>query len=184
VGSSVLDAVAEDDQWLWDINFHGVVNGTRASLPLLVEQDRGAIVNTSSVFGLMGIPYQSAYCSSKFAVRGFTDSLRQELRGSGVRAITVHPGGVKTSIARNARITKDPFGLGRSGEEVAAAFESMLRTSPEKAAAVIHRGVERGKARILIGPDAYLVDVVARIAPTHYYDLAAPLVERQMGRRK
>ena len=82
--SSVLDAVPEDDDWLWDINFHGVVNGTRAFLPILVEQDTGAIVNTSSVFGLAGMPNQSAYCSAKFAVRGFTDSLRQELRGTGV----------------------------------------------------------------------------------------------------
>ncbi|HEX6449247.1 MAG TPA: SDR family oxidoreductase [Trebonia sp.] len=184
VGSSVLHAVPEDDQWLWDINFHGVVNGTRAFLPILAEQDSGAIVNTSSVFGLMGIPYQSAYCASKFAVRGFTDSLRQELRRTGVRAVTVHPGGIKTNIARNARIPEDPFGLGRSGDEVAAAFESALRTSPDKAAAVIQRGVERGKARILIGPDAYMVDALARIAPTHYFDLAAPLVERQMGRRR
>lgn len=184
VGSSVADAVPEDDQWLWDINFHGVVNGTRAFLPILTEQDSGAIVNTSSVFGLMGIPYQSAYCASKFAVRGFTDSLRHELRRTGVRAVTVHPGGIKTNIARNARVRKDPFGLGRSGEEVTAAFESVLRTSPEKAAAVIHRGVERGKARILIGPDAYAVDALARIAPAHYWDLVAPLVEAQMGRRR
>ncbi|HEV3381101.1 MAG TPA: SDR family oxidoreductase [Trebonia sp.] len=182
VGSSVLAAVPEDDQWLWDINFHGVVNGTRAFLPVLAAQDSGVVVNTSSVFGLMGIPYQSAYCASKFAVRGFTDSLRQELRGTGVRAVTVHPGGIKTNIARSARIRQDPFGLGRSPEEVAAAFESMFRTSPEKAAAVIHRGVEHGKARILIGPDAYLVDALARIAPTRYFDLAAPLVERQLGR--
>lgn len=182
VGSSVLDAVPEDDQWLWDINFHGVVNGTRAFLPILAAQDSGAIVNTSSVFGLMGIPYQSAYCASKFAVRGFTDSLRQELRGTGVRAVTVHPGGIKTNIARNARVRQDPFGLGRPPEDVTAAFESVLRTSPEKAAAVIHHGVERGKARILIGADAYMADLLARIAPVHYFDLAAPLVERQMGR--
>src|ERR1700752_135993 len=175
VASSVLDADPDDDEWLRQINFDGVVNGTRAFLPILAEQDEGVIVNTSSVFGLVGMPYQSAYCASKFAVRGFTDALRQELRGTGVRAVTVHPGGIKTNIARNARIAQDPFGLGRSGDEVAAAFESMLRTSPEKAAAVIHRGVERGKARILIGPDAYMVDVLARIAPTHYFDLAAPL---------
>jgi NADP-dependent 3-hydroxy acid dehydrogenase YdfG len=184
VGSSVLQSVPEDDQWLWDINFHGVVNGTRAFLPILAEQDGGAIVNTSSVFGLMGIPYQSAYCAAKFAVRGFTDSLRQELRGTGVRAVTVHPGGIKTSIARNARVRQDPFGLDRTPQEVTAAFESMFRTTPEKAAEVIQRGVERGKARILIGQDAYVVDVLARVAPTHYFDLAAPLVERQMGRRR
>ena len=77
----------------WAINYEGVVNGIRAFLPILLRQDSGAIVNTSSVFGLVGIPYQSAYCASKFAVRGFTDSLRQELRGTGVHAITVHPGG-------------------------------------------------------------------------------------------
>ncbi|HSZ40790.1 MAG TPA: SDR family oxidoreductase [Trebonia sp.] len=182
VGSSVLGAVPEDDQWLWDINFHGVVNGTRAFLPILAEQDSGAIVNTSSVFGLMGIPYQSAYCASKFAVRGFTDSLRQELRGTGVRAVTVYPGGIKTNIARNARVRADPFGLGRPPEEIAAAFEANFRTTPERAAAVIHHGVERGKARILIGPDAHLVDVLARVAPTHYFDLAAPIMERQMTR--
>jgi len=180
VGSSVLDAVPADDQWLWDINFHGVVNGTRAFLPLLLEAGSGAMVNTSSVFGLLGIPYQSAYCASKFAVRGFTDSLRHELRGTGVRAVTVHPGGIKTNIARNARIRKDPFGLGRPATEVAAQFETALRTSPEKAAAVIHRGVERGKARILIGPDAYLVDALARIAPVRGYGVLAPLVESRM----
>ena len=86
VASSVLDADPGDDEWLRQINFDGVVNGTRAFLPILVEQDDGVIVNTSSVFGLVGMPYQSAYCASKFAVRGFTDALRQELRGTGVRA--------------------------------------------------------------------------------------------------
>ena len=83
-------------------------NGVRAFLPILLEQDAGAIVNTSSVFGLLGIPYQSAYCASKFAVRGFTDSLRQELRGTGVRAITVHPGGITTNIARNGAHAQGP----------------------------------------------------------------------------
>jgi NADP-dependent 3-hydroxy acid dehydrogenase YdfG len=171
--STVLDAVPEDDQWLWDINFHGVVNGTRAFLPILVEQNLGAIVNTSSVFGLAGMPYQSAYCSAKFAVRGFTDSLRQELRGTGVRAINVHPGGIRTNIARNARIRKDPEGLGRTKEQMAAQFEAITMTSPEKAAAIIHSGVEKGRARILVGPDAYLFDALTRIAPTHYYSVMA-----------
>ncbi len=171
--STVLDAVPEDDQWLWDINFHGVVNGTRAFLPILVEQNHGAIVNTSSVFGLAGMPYQSAYCSAKFAVRGFTDSLRQELRGTGVRAINVHPGGIRTNIARNARIRKDPEGLGRTKEQMAAQFEAITMTSPEKAAAIIHSGVEKGRARILVGPDAYLFDALTRIAPTHYYSVMA-----------
>jgi NADP-dependent 3-hydroxy acid dehydrogenase YdfG len=178
VASSVLDADPGDDEWLRQINFDGVVNGTRAFLPILVEQGEGVIVNTSSVFGLLGMPYQSAYCASKFAVRGFTDSLRQELRGTGVSAVNVHPGGVRTSIARNARVRRDPEGRGRSHQEMAADFEAILMTSPDQAARIICRGVEQGKARILVGPDAYVFDALARIAPTHYYDVIARLEPR------
>jgi NADP-dependent 3-hydroxy acid dehydrogenase YdfG len=178
VTSTVLDTVAEDDEWLHDINFHGVVNGTRAFLPILVEQDDGVVVNTSSVFGLVGMPNQSAYCAAKFAVRGFTDSLRQELRGTGVRAVNIHPGGITTNIARNARMRKDPEGLGRTKEQMAAQFEAITMTSPEKAAAIIHAGLDRGKARILVGPDAYLFDALARITPTHYYSVIARVRSR------
>src|SRR6516225_5402467 len=173
VASSVLDADPGDDEWLRQTNFDGVVNGTRAFLPILVEQDSGVIVNTSSVFGLVGVPYNSAYCASKFAVRGFTDALRQELRGTGVSAVTVHPGGITTNIVRNARIRKDPEGRGRSHDQMAADFEAVTMTSPGKAAEIICRGVERGKARILVGPDAYVFDALARVAPTHYYDVMA-----------
>jgi NADP-dependent 3-hydroxy acid dehydrogenase YdfG len=178
VASSVLGADPGDDEWLRQINFDGVVNGTRAFLPILTEQDTGVIVNTSSVFGLLGMPYQSAYCASKFAVRGFTDALRQELRGTGVSAVTVHPGGITTNIARNARVRTDPEGRGRSHEQMAADFEAVTLTSPDKAAQIICRGVERGKARILVGPDAYVFDALARIAPSHYFDLMAPLEKR------
>ncbi|RZS43109.1 NADP-dependent 3-hydroxy acid dehydrogenase YdfG [Herbihabitans rhizosphaerae] len=184
LSSSVLDALPEDDQWLHDINFHGVVNGTRAFLPILVEQDTGVIVNTSSVFGLLGIPHQSAYCAAKFAVRGFTDSLRQELRGTGVSAVNLHPGGITTNIARNARMRKDPEGLGRTKEQMAAQFEAMTMTSPDKAAEIIHKGVERGKARVLVGPDAYLFDALARIAPTHYFTVIARLQARLRAKQK
>ena len=182
VSSSVLDADPGDDEWLRQINFDGVVNGTRAFLPILVEQDSGVIVNTSSVFGLVGMPNQSAYCASKFAVRGFTDSLRQELRGTGVSAVTVHPGGIRTNIARNARVRKDPDGLGRSREQMAADFEAITMTTPDKAAEIICRGVERGKARILVGPDAYVFDALARVAPTHYYDVMARFEKRLRNR--
>lgn len=184
VASTVLDAVPEDDDWLFETNFRGVVNGTRAFLPILVEQDDGVIVNTSSVFGLLGMPYNSAYCASKFAIRGFTDALRQELRGTGVRAVTVHPGGITTNIARNARVRKDPEGLGRTKEQMAAQFEAMTMTSPDKAAAIIHKGVERGRARILVGPDAYLFDALARIAPTHYYSVLSRLQSRMRARTR
>jgi NADP-dependent 3-hydroxy acid dehydrogenase YdfG len=176
VASSVLDSVPEDDDWLWDINFHGVVNGTRAFLPILVEQNEGAIVNTSSVFGLVGMPNQSAYCSAKFAVRGFTDSLRQELRGTGVTAINVHPGGINTNIVRNARFRRDPEGRGRSHEQMAQEFAALTMTEPDKAAAIIHRGVEQGKARILVGPDAHLFDILGRMTPTRYYDVLGRLM--------
>lgn len=182
VASSVLDANPDDDNWLWDINFGGVVNGTRAFLPILVEQDSGAIVNTSSVFGLAGMPNQSAYCSAKFAVRGFTDSLRQELRGTGVTAINVHPGGINTNIVRNARFRKDPDGRGRSHEQMVQEFAAITMTQPDKAAEVIHKGVEAGKARILVGPDAYLFDILTRVAPTHYYDLLGTVVGRLRSR--
>jgi NADP-dependent 3-hydroxy acid dehydrogenase YdfG len=184
LSSSVLEAVADDDNWLWDVNFHGVVNGTRAFLPILVEQGCGVIVNTSSVFGLAGMPSQSAYCAAKFAVRGFTDSLRQELRGTGVSAVNVHPGGINTNIVRNARFRKDPDGRGRSHEQMVAEFAAITMTQPAKAAEIIHRGVEQGKARILVGPDAYVFDILTRLAPTRYYDLLSVIEARLRDRAK
>lgn len=183
VTNSVKDAIPDDDQWLHRINFGGVVNGTRAFLPILLEQDEGVIVNTSSVYGLIGVPYQSAYCSAKFAVRGYTESLRHELKRTGVRAVTVHPGGITTNIARNARIRMDPEGLGRSSAELAELFDKMTMTSADKAAAIIHAGVEKGKVRILVGPDAHLIDALARLTPTHSYEILSKLATR-MAKRK
>ncbi|OZC87703.1 acetoin dehydrogenase [Rhodococcus sp. 05-340-1] len=167
VQASVADGNPEDDRWLWDINFHGVVNGTRAFLPLFIGQGNGVIVNTSSVYGLLAVPHHSAYCASKFAVRGYTESLRQELAGTGVRSVTVHPGGIKTNIARDARVAVDPEGRGRTAEQIAEAFDAAAMTSPERAAETIHRGVDRGRSRILVGPDAVAVDLASRLAPSH-----------------
>ena len=175
VSSTVAAAAIEDDEWLHSINFEGVVHGVRAFLPVLLEQGSGTIVNTSSVFGLAGIPHQSAYCASKFAVRGFTESLRHELEGTGVRAITVHPGGVKTNIARDGRMHTDPRGLGRSREQMADEFDALVRTTPERAAEIIHKGVDAGKARILVGPDAYVFDLVTRLAPSHYWPVLSAI---------
>lgn len=124
------------------------------------------------------MPNQSAYCAAKFAVRGFTDSLRQELRGTGVSAVTVHPGGIKTNIIRNARIHTELDERGRSQEQMAADFDKMALTTPDKAAEIIHRGVERGRSRVLVGPDAYVFDALARIAPTHYFGVMARLYDR------
>jgi NADP-dependent 3-hydroxy acid dehydrogenase YdfG len=179
---SVADGAVEDDEWVVEVNFQGVVNGVRAFLPILLEQDSGVLVNTSSVFGLLGMPFQSAYCASKFAVRGFTDSLRQELRGTGVRAVNVHPGGVKTNIARNARYHAHPLQPDLSHEDAARAFDAIALTTPERAARIIHRGVTAGRSRILVGPDAYLFDALARLAPSRYFDLIA-LLEPLIARR-
>ncbi len=168
---SVADGSPEDDQWVMDINYGGVVNGVSAFLPILLKQGSGAIVNTSSVFGLVGFPNQSAYCASKFAVRGYTDALRQELRGTGVRAANVHPGGVKTNIVRNARFRSDHRGKNTELSQAALEFDAIARCSPERAAKIIHEGIDAGKARILIGTDAYVFDALGRVLPTHYYEV-------------
>jgi NADP-dependent 3-hydroxy acid dehydrogenase YdfG len=170
---TIADAAIEDDEWVHAVNFGGVVNGTHAFLPLLLAQGSGVIVNTSSAFGLVGIPAQSAYCASKFAVRGFTESLRQELRGTGVRAVCVHPGGVTTNIARNARYHTHPTRQGVTREQAVEEFDRITMTTPERAARVIHNGVKAGRSRVLVGPDAYLFDFLARTMPTHYYTVLA-----------
>jgi NADP-dependent 3-hydroxy acid dehydrogenase YdfG len=181
---SVAEGSIEDDEWVLGVNFGGVVNGVRAFLPILLRQDSGVLVNTSSVFGLVGIPHQSAYCASKFAVRGFTDSLRQELRGTGVRAVNVHPGGVKTNIVRNARFHTHPSRPAMTKDEAVDEFEALSRTTPERAAEIIHNGVKAGRSRILVGPDAYLFDVLARTLPTRYFDVLEPIAERAARRRR
>ncbi|MBJ7330584.1 MAG: SDR family oxidoreductase [Solirubrobacteraceae bacterium] len=173
---TIAEAAVEDDEWVLQVNFDGVVHGIRSFLPILLKQNSGVIVNTSSVFGLMGFPGQSAYCASKFAVRGYTESLRHELRGTGVRAIAVHPGGIKTNILANARFHSDPSGENQSHEQAAAQFEKLAMTTPEKAAKIIHKGIERGQARIRIGGDAVALDWLTRAAPTRYYDVLERLM--------
>lgn len=168
VSQTAADAAVEDDEWVVNINFWGVVHGTRAFLPILLAQGDGAIVNVSSVFGLIGFPTQSAYCASKFAVRGYTESLRHELRGTGVRAVTVHPGGIKTNIVKNARFHVDDRG-GTDHEAMVREFARIARTSPADAAKTIHSGVEKGRDRILIGPDAAILSLLTRVAPARYF---------------
>ena len=170
VSQSVAGAAPEDDEWVIDVNYWGVVHGTRAYLPILLEQDSGVIVNTSSVFGLIGFPTQSTYCASKHAVRGFTEALRHELRGTGVRAVNVHPGGVATNIVRNARFHVDDRG-NTDKQVLVTDFDKVARTSSEKAAEIIQRGVERGKGRILIGGDAAFLSALIRVAPVRYYSV-------------
>jgi NADP-dependent 3-hydroxy acid dehydrogenase YdfG len=180
VSQLAADAALEDDEWVMDVNLNGVLHGTRAFLPILLEQGDGAIVNVSSVFGLIGFPSQTAYCASKFAVRGYTEALRHELRDTGVRAVTVHPGGINTSIVENARFHADDRG-NTDRTVMETDFRKVARTSPERAAKVIHQGVERGKDRILIGRDAAALSLLTRVAPVRYFDvikMLEPLVRR------
>ena len=157
----------ESFHWLMDINFWGVVHGTLAFLPHLKASGDGHVINISSVFGLLGIPSQSAYNSAKFAVRGFTDALRTELdiERSGVSATTIHPGGIRTNIARNGRFEFAEHEEAVDAEQAAVDFERLARTTPQKAARLILGAVEKNKRRALIGPDAHLFDAAARISP-------------------
>jgi len=157
----------EDLRWLMDINFWGMVYGVKYFLPMLKREPRAHIVNLSSVFGLIAPAGQAAYSASKFAVRGFTEALRHELAPTNVCVSCVHPGGIRTAIARSARLGASTPAARR--EESIARFEKLARTPPEKAAAAILRGVERREPRILIGMDAYQVDVLQRLRPATYW---------------
>ena len=162
--STVEDSDYENLEWLMGINFWGVVYGTQAFLPLLRKSTQGHLVNLSSVFGLFSVPTQSAYNAAKFAVRGYTEALRQEMEGTNVHVCCVHPGGIKTNIARVARggdgtMTPDD----RDSE-----FKKMARTSPETAAEKIITAIEKRKKRLLIGTDAVILSLICRLFPVSY----------------
>ena len=171
LGAMVESMSYQDFEWLMNINFWGVVYGTKAFLPHLKASGEGHIVNVSSAFGLISFPSQSAYNAAKFAVRGFTDSLRMELEieKAPVSVTTVHPGGIKTNIVRNARI--DPASVSEIGGDVEKARRDAERpfiTSPQKAARQILAAVQRDRRRALIGPDAKVIDFVSRL-PAGFY---------------
>jgi NAD(P)-dependent dehydrogenase (short-subunit alcohol dehydrogenase family) len=161
----------QDFRWLMDINFWGVVYGVNYFLPLLMKERRAQIVNTSSLLGFFGASGQGAYCASKFAVRGYTESLHHELLGTNVGVTCVHPGFVRTSIAENAKVGQRAGGKLR--QESLTRFAKVARTDATTAAAKILRGVALGKARVLIGPDAYFVDIWQRLKPASYWNLIA-----------
>lgn len=166
----------DDFRLLMNINFWGTVYGVKFFLPLLKREKRAQIVNISSVFGMVAPAGQCAYAASKFAVRGFTEALRHELQGSNVGVSCVHPGGIRTQIARRARIGAGVTGTGH--HEKADRFERLLRTSPEVAAARILRGVERREPRILIGSQAYQVDILQRLRPATYWKTLSRRLEK------
>ena len=184
LGATVEDMSYEDFEWLMGINFWGVVHGTKAFLPHLKAAGEGHIVNVSSVFGLIGVPTQSAYNASKFAVRGFTEALRQELEmeGGRVSCTSVHPGGIKTNIARSARINASMKDLtGVDGEKSTAEFEKLFSTTADQAAATILKGVRKNARRILIGLDARAIDSFQRSLPANYQALLTGAFK--LGRR-
>lgn len=159
----------KDIERVMDVDFWGVVNGTKSFLPHLIESGDGHVVNVSSVFGLFSVPGQAAYNSAKFAVRGFTEALRQEmaLAKHPVKVTCVHPGGIKTAIARNATAAE-----GIDVAQMAKAFDTKLaKTSPEKAAKIILEAVRKDRARVLVGADAKVLDVIVRIAGSNYQRL-------------
>lgn len=172
----------EDFEWLMSINFWGVVHGTKAFLPHLKAAGEGHVINMSSVFGLISVPGQAAYNAAKFAVRGFTDALRMELELNpcGVSCTTVHPGGVKTNIARNARVDPSVAATLSHPDAAADEFDKMARTTPESAARQILLGVTRDRRRVLVGPDAAVIDVVSRLPAA----AAQRLIERRATRRR
>jgi short-subunit dehydrogenase len=181
LGATIEDTRYEDFEWLMNINFWGVVYGTKAFLPHLRAAGEGHIVNVSSVFGLIGVPTQGAYNAAKFAVKGFTEALRQELEVESVPigVTCVHPGGIKTNIARNARVTHRK---GWTDERSTSDFEKSFSTTPEKAAADILSAILKNRRRQLIGGDAVFIDLMQRMLPTLYQRLVVAGARRR--RRK
>ena len=168
----------KDIERVMDVDYWGVVNGTKAFLPHLIASGDGHVINISSVFGLFAVPGQAAYNSAKFAVRGFTEALRQEMMVARhpVKVTTVHPGGIKTAIARNATAAE---GVDSAG--LAEWFDTkMARTSPERAAQIILEGVAKNKARVLVGTDAKILDIFVRVTGPGYHKALVALARRAM----
>jgi short-subunit dehydrogenase len=184
LGGMFGDVDADDFDWLININFGATVRLTRAFLPVLAREDAAQLVNVSSIFGIIAPPGQTAYAASKFAVRGFSESLRHELEmsGSPVGVTLVHPGGVRTAIAENARLAK-----GLDGAEVArerANWRSLLALSPDKAAEIIAVAIEQRAPRVLVGNDAKGAALVQRLFPVGYWKHVARDIARRVKSRK
>ncbi|WP_343601407.1 SDR family oxidoreductase [Mycobacterium sp.] len=167
----------KDIERVMDVDFWGVVNGTKAFLPHLIASGDGHVVNISSIFGLFSVPGQAAYHSAKFAVRGFTEALRQEmmLAGHPVTVTCVHPGSIKTAIARNATAAE-----GVDADAVAELFDKLTLTSPQRAARIILDAVRKNRARVLVGPDAKVLDLLVRLTGSGYQRLFAAAWGRMM----
>ena len=182
-GVALLGQFHEVDQsqieWLFNINFWGVVRSTHAFLPHLSSQPAAHIVNLSSTFGIVAPPGQTAYAAAKFAVRGFSESLRHELQAlqSPVRLSVVHPGGIKTNIVRNSRMGSAITDNERRVQSIER-FDAIAQTSPRDAALRIIKGIEKNQPRILIGGDARFMDILQRFRPATYWKVMAKRIEK------
>tara|TARA_B100001964_G_C14260972_1_gene615502 strand:+ start:4980 stop:5825 length:846 start_codon:yes stop_codon:yes gene_type:complete len=178
-GVSVTDTAEnmpyEDFEWLMNINFWGVIYGCKSFLPHFHEVEEAHIINTSSIFGIVAVPSQSAYNASKFAVRGYSYAMRQELLDSHIGVSCVQPGGIKTNIIKSSRYTTAD-NTAATKEEFISRFNEFAGLTSEQAAEQIRRGVLANKARILVGRDAKTAAIVERIAPTGYQTLLSKLV--------
>lgn len=172
LGGSLSEVSIDDIRWLMGINFWGVVFGTKYFLPLLEKEESAHIVNISSIFGMIAPPGQGTYCASKFAVRGFSESLRHELEGTNIAVSVVHPGGVQTNIANTARIGEGVKITEKELEERRKKYnENLAFNSPEKAAEIIVRGIKKRAPRIIVGRDAQLISLIARLFPKRYFSV-------------
>ena len=173
----VAELTDADMRWVMEIDYWGVVHGSQAFLPHLAASGDGQLANVSSVFGLIAVPKQAAYNAAKFAVRGFTEALRQEVRLDGlpVSVSCIHPGGVRTAIAASARVTR-----GEDPAQVTAVFDQLATTTPARAAAVIVRGLRRDKPRILVGPDAWVMAALPRLLGARYTGVVSAAARRRL----
>ncbi len=178
LAQSIEDVTYSDFNWLMGINFWGVVYGVKAFLPYLKQQPESHIVNISSINGFITWPNHAPYCASKFAVKGFTETLWQELRHTNVQVSCVHPGGIKTNIARNTRFYRSP-GNKLNHEQSIEAFDKIAGTSSDKAARLIIEGILKNKQRILVGPDAYVLDILTRLFPVKFVKWIAAIAGRK-----
>jgi NAD(P)-dependent dehydrogenase (short-subunit alcohol dehydrogenase family) len=169
LGGTFEEVTEADFEWLFGINFWGVVRMTRAFLPLLHKSKEARIVNVSSLFGLIAPPGQTAYAASKFAVRAFSESLRHELAATRICVTVVHPGGIATSIAKNSRLPRNLSA--NEATERRKFYESYLTMPPEVAGEIITRGVENREARILVGSDAKRAALLERLMPVNYWNV-------------
>jgi short-subunit dehydrogenase len=187
VSATLENTSYEDFEWLMDINFWGMVYGTKVFLPHLKKSGEGHICNVSSVFGFMAPAGTGAYNASKFAIRGFNETLRSELdiEDCGVSLSSIHPGGIKTNIARDARMDQETLNdLGMDKAQAHAQFTSIAMTTPQGAAKTIVKGIKKNKMRILIGFDAHVIDWATRFTPILYRKLVTKLMKMGQARQR